>query len=59
MIGPNRAPTREVPWLWMPNSAIRIATVTGTTTDSSAGSATSNPSTADSTDMAGVIMPSP
>ena len=36
-----------------------IATVIGTTTSAKPGSTTLSPSTADSTEMAGVIIPSP
>ena len=48
-----------VPKRWTENSAIRIASVIGMTKSFSPGAATSSPSTADSTEMAGVIIPSP
>ena len=59
MTGPNSTPIRAVPWLWIMNSATRIAMVSGTTAGWSCGAATSSPSTAESTEMAGVIMLSP
>ena len=59
MTGPNSTPIRAVPWRWITNSTTRIAMVSGTTTWCSWGAATSSPSTADSTEMAGVIMLSP
>ena len=43
----------------MTNSTVMIMSVIGTTIDSSDGAATSSPSTAESTEIAGVIMPSP
>ncbi len=43
----------------MENSPIRIVTVIGTTYGVNNGVATSRPSTAPSTEIAGVIMPSP
>jgi hypothetical protein len=57
--GPKAFPTTPVPKRWTANSTVRIASVIGTTSDSTLGAATSRPSTADSTEMAGVIMPSP
>ena len=59
MIGPNRRPTVAVPSRCSMNSTTRIAEAIGTTRCSSDGAATSTPSTADSTEIAGVIMPSP
>ncbi len=58
-IGPNSVPMRPVPRLWTENRPIRIATVIGITTGRSAGVTTSRPSTAESTEIAGVSMPSP
>ena len=52
-------PTLAVPRFWIMNSATMIASVTGTTNGWSAGATISRPSTADSTEIAGVIMPSP
>jgi hypothetical protein len=57
--GPNTAPTLAVPCFWNRNSRIRIITVAGTTARSMAGAASETPSTAPSTEMAGVMMPSP
>ena len=59
MIGPKKWPTRLVPNRWTKNSAVRTAIVSGTTTSSRSGETTSRPSIADSTLIAGVIMPSP
>jgi hypothetical protein len=57
--GPNTAPMLAVPRLWTANRPIRIATVIGTTYGRNIGVATSSPSTALSTEIAGVIMLSP
>src|SRR5690242_11765 len=59
MIGPNTAPTLAVPWRCIQNRPSSTATVSGTTQCDSAGAATSRPSTADSTEIDGVITPSP
>ena len=59
VIGPKSFPTLPVPWLWIAKRPIRIPSVTGTTQGSSAGAATERPSTADSTEIAGVITASP
>jgi hypothetical protein len=59
VIGPNDTPTFAVPWRWIANSAIRIPIVIGTTYGLNAGVATSSPSTAERTEIAGVIAPSP
>ena len=59
MIGPNSRPTRCVPCRWIAKTPIRMTTVIGTTYGSKSGVATFSPSTAPSTEMAGVIMPSP
>jgi hypothetical protein len=57
--GPNNAPTFAVPLRWMKKSPIRITSAAGTTMRSSAGSMTVMPSTADSTEIAGVMIASP
>ncbi len=59
MTGPNARATFEVPSCCTANSAVRIASVIGTTYEPSAGAATSSPSTAERTEIAGVIIPSP
>ncbi len=59
MIGPNSRPSVAVPRCWLTKSVTRIAAVMTSTNGSSPGTAISSPSTADSTEMAGVIMPSP
>ena len=59
MIGPNSRPTAPVPKRWIANRTVRITSVSGTTRWSSPGATTSMPSTADSTEIAGVIIPSP
>ena len=57
--GPNTAPMPAVPRRCAANSATRMMQLIGTTNDENALVATSSPSTADSTVMAGVITPSP
>ena len=57
--GPKIAPTRAVPRFWTRNSAATIAIASGTTARWIDGATTSRPSTALSTEMAGVIIPSP
>jgi hypothetical protein len=59
VIGPKMAPMPAVPRFWTRKSAARIATVTGTTNGSNAGVATCSPSMALSTEIAGVMTPSP
>ena len=59
IIGPNSRPTRCVPCCWIAKTPIRITTAIGTTYGSKSGVATFSPSTAPSTVIAGVIMPSP
>ena len=59
MTGPNTRPTLPVPRYCMANSATITATLIGRTKSFSSGAETSRPSTADSTEMAGVITPSP
>ena len=57
--GPNRKPMRSVPRDWIKNRPTRMTMVIGTTYGSNRCVATLSPSTALSTEMAGVIMPSP
>ncbi len=57
--GPNQAATAAVPHLCTTNKPIRIAILSGMMNGSKAGVASFSPSTADSTDTAGVIMASP
>ena len=57
--GPNIRPMNCVPCLCMTNSPIRITTVAGTTAGASDGASTFKPSMALSTEIAGVIAPSP
>ena len=57
--GPNSRPTLAVPCRWIKKSAQMMTSVTGTMKGCSAGATTSRPSTAESTEIAGVIMPSP
>jgi hypothetical protein len=59
VIGPNQAATRAVPWLWTANRPIRITRLAGRTKRSNAGVTSVSPSTADSTEIAGVISESP
>ena len=59
MIGPKTRPMRSVPRFWTRNSATRMPIAIGMTHCSNALVATSKPSTALSTEMAGVIRPSP
>ncbi len=59
MTGPNRPPTAPVPNRWKAKSAIRMASENGTICEASAGEATLRPDTADTTEIAGVSMPSP
>ncbi len=57
--GPKRRPTTPVPKRWIANRTVMITSVISTTIDSRLGETTFSPSTADSTEIAGVIMPSP
>ena len=59
MIGPNSRPTRSVPPRWMANRNSRIIRLIGTTQCDRCGATTLRPSTAPSTEIAGVITPSP
>ncbi len=58
MIGANSRPTVVVPWRWIANSPATTAIVQGRMIDDKLGAATSMPSTADSTEIAGVSIPS-
>ena len=58
-IGPNTAPIFAVPRYCTRKSATRITTEIGKTAFSKCGETTLSPSTAESTEMAGVMMPSP
>ena len=57
--GPKTRPILWVPKRWIPKTTTRIAIVTGTTIDSRLGVTTFTPSTAERTEIAGVIIPSP
>ncbi|MNN00959.1 hypothetical protein D3C81_1135630 [compost metagenome] len=57
--GPNTLPTFSVPKRCAANTAANTIRVIGTTKCPSPGAATSRPSTAPSTEMAGVMTPSP
>ena len=59
MIGPNSRPTLAVPTACNQNSPIMMTTAIGITNGSNPALTVANPSTADSTDTAGVIMQSP
>ena len=58
MTGANSRPTAVVPWRWIANRPLATAIVQGRMIDDKLGAATSMPSTADSTEIAGVIIPS-
>jgi hypothetical protein len=57
--GPNNRPTRAEPNRWDRNNPTMITAVIGTTALASDGCTIFSPSTADSTEIAGVIMLSP
>ena len=59
MIGPKSPPTAPVPNRWSAKRAIRITSENGTICAARVGDATLSPDTADTTEMAGVSMPSP
>ena len=59
MIGPKTRPTLWVPRYCIANSTMITATLIGSTYSCNVGAVTSNPSTADSTEIAGVMIPSP
>ena len=58
-MGPKMRPMDPVPKRCARNSTISTPTVMGSTKGVSAGSSTLRPSTAESTEMAGVMAPSP
>ena len=58
-IGPKSAPTRATPRDWIKNRAIRMATAIGRTSGRKLDWTTVSPSTAESTETAGVIIASP
>ena len=57
--GPKNAATRAVPRDCTANNASRMITVSGTTYSRKCGAPTSKPSTAENTEMAGVMSASP
>ncbi len=57
--GPKNAPTTPVPKRWIVNRATRIAVAIGTMYGTKALVPTSSPSTAESTEIAGVSTASP
>jgi len=57
--GPNQRPTPAVPTRWTANKAMMTPSAIGTTSGSKAGVATFRPSTALSTEIAGVSRQSP
>src|SRR4029077_16040801 len=59
MIGPKKRPTLALPRLWIMKSPTRMAAANGTTYGLRSGVTISTPSTALSTEMAGVIIASP
>ena len=59
MTGPKMRPMEPVPKRCARNSAISTTIVMGSTKDDRAGASTFSPSTADRTEMAGVMAPSP
>ena len=59
VIGPNSTPTAPVPSRWARNRRISTSSEIGITFEERLGEATFRPSTADMTEIAGVIMPSP
>ena len=59
MTGPKNCATAAVPRDCAANRATRMATVTGSTASFMPGATSFRPSTADSTEMAGVITASP
>ena len=57
--GPKTRPTAAVPQRWTAKRGHRMTSANGTTSADRAGAATSRPSTAESTEMAGVMTLSP
>jgi len=58
MMGLKKAEILEVPSLWSANSPTSVVTVSGSTQGSKAGDFSWSPSKADSTEIAGVMIPS-
>lgn len=59
VIGPKNFPIIAVPCLCTKNKAVKIPILIGTMYFASVGVAIDKPSTADNTDIAGVMIPSP
>lgn len=59
MTGPNSLPTLPLPQRWAANSPVRMVAAIGTTNGARPGSVTVIPSTAERTEMAGVMTESP
>ena len=59
IMGPNSLPSAPVPCAWMANKPTSTAIVIGMIQRSNAGVATDTPSTAESTEIAGVMIASP
>ena len=59
MIGPNRVATAAVPRDWAANKAMRITADNGSTISAKDGETSFNPSTAERTEIAGVMTASP
>jgi hypothetical protein len=59
MIGPNNLPMLSVPCRWIMNSPIRTTIVAGRMKCSNDGATSFRPSMAESTEIAGVMTPSP
>ncbi len=59
MTGPNSRPTASVPRFWTANSPTRMTIAAGMTNGARPGFTVSRPSTAESTETAGVIIASP
>ena len=59
VVGPKILPTRAVPLRWIKKIPTKITMVIGTMYGAKKGVATCKPSTAESTEMAGVMIPSP
>ncbi len=57
--GANSLPTLPVPRFWIANNAVSTSSDSGTIKLSSSGAIICSPSMAESTEMAGVITPSP
>ena len=59
VIGPKNRPIPSVPRRWSENKMSKISNVVGTTACVSVGEINAKPSTADKTEIAGVMTPSP